>query len=67
MNGLTIADIGPDDKFEILLRRQGWHLQSYRSVYNDPLVIQWGPVFGPYEGISASQPFWSYLGNDRAW
>jgi hypothetical protein len=64
MSMLTASDIGPDDKFAILLRRKGWHLQTHRSVYNDSQVIRWRPIFGPYEGISASQPFSSYLGNN---
>jgi|GEM_PF-1734386 len=61
---LTASDIGPDDKFELLLRRQGWHLQSYSSTYNDPQVIQWRPILGPHEGISAARPFSSYLGDN---
>src|SRR6266498_833436 len=31
---------GRPDQFEIMLRRQGWHLIRHKSVHNDPKVIR---------------------------
>jgi hypothetical protein len=49
--------IGPDDGFQLMLRRQGWNLTSYKPVYADPQVIR---PRGAIEGLDYGRLYTFY-------
>lgn len=59
--GLAPSLAHVDDNFEILLRRQGWHLIRAHETGTDPQVIQWNNPFTRSSTSDAYSAFYSAL------
>jgi hypothetical protein len=57
---------GPNDGFQLMLRRQGWHLTGYKPVYADPNVIRPQPLAPWGDSAVAVVSFYTAFGDTTA-